>query len=185
MAVDFQGGEYIEVGDFHAVPFTAEDPGIYQFTVDSEYGESIAILILDAANFQKYQANQTFEYEDYTVAVMEKRQITLLAGNYYFIIDNSERIAPSPESPIQVEYSMQEELPFSDMFNSILIIGVISVVIVVVMIVILLYFLRKDERKRQEALRRYPSQVQTKYCKHCGHQIPVDTSVCPHCGKRN
>jgi len=81
MAVDFQGREYIEVGNFHAVPFTADDLGIYQFTIDSECGESVAVLILDTANFQKYQANQTFEYEDYTVAIMEKRQIVLLASN--------------------------------------------------------------------------------------------------------
>jgi len=185
MAVDFDGEMYIDEGGYHAIPFTAENAGIYRFTVNSVNGESVAVLIMDTANFQRYVADETFEYEDYTVAVSEERQIALLAGNYYFVIDNSDRISPSPEGGVQVSYDMYEEFPFDDFFNNILLISVISIAIIAVVIIVLLYFLRKDERKRQESLRSYQGQGQTKYCIHCGQQMPAETNVCPHCGKEN
>ncbi len=185
IAVDFDGEMFIEEGGYHAIPFTAESAGIYRFTVNSVNGESVAVLIMDTANFQSYAANESFEYEDYTVAVSEDRQIALLAANYYFVIDNSERIAPSPEGGVQVEYSMYEEFPFDDFFNNIIVISVISVGIIAVVIIVLLYFLMKDERKRKESFRPYPGRGQVKYCMYCGQQLPAGSSICPHCGKQN
>jgi hypothetical protein len=183
-ALDFGGYVEIEKGGYHAVPFTVQDSGIYKFSIESIDEHSIAVLVLDTANFQRYESNQTFEYEDYTVAISEDRQIALMAGEYNFVIDNSDRISPSPDADVEVRYSLYEEFPFEDLIQNIVLISVLSLVIIVVVIVTLLYFLRKDERKREEELRTNLSRG-TKYCMHCGQRIPSESKVCPYCGGKN
>jgi len=100
-------------------------------------------------------------------------------------LDNSGRIAPDPVTGISVGYSVYEEFPFGELFDSLMIIGLVSIGVIVVVIAVLFYFLRKDEEGRRETTQMHSPGGETKYCIHCGRQIPSDSTICPYCGGRN
>jgi hypothetical protein len=150
-AFDFDETVIIEEGDYHARSFKVEGATLLRFRVTSDTGQTVDLLFLTPENFEKYKSEQPFNYESKSeigVVTVEK-DFMLFPGDYYLVIDNSERVGTAPDGDVQVSFQFEDYFPLDDLFDIILPITITAVLAVVIIIIILFVFLgRNDKGKR-------------------------------------
>lgn len=149
-AFDFDETVTIMENDYHATSFNIEGARLLRLSVISETGQIVDLLFLTPGNFEKYQSGQPFDYESESeigVTTAEK-DFMLFPGDYYFVIDNSERVGTAPENDVRVSFQFEDYIPLSDLYEIILPITITAILTVIIIIIILFIFLGRNDKGR-------------------------------------
>ena len=155
-AFQFEETVTIEEGDYHSKSFKVEGATLLRLRFTSETGQMVDLLFLTVENVDTYLDGQPFDHEGDSVigAIAVEKDFMLLPGDYYFVIDNSERVGTVPSGDVRASYQFKDYFPLGDLFDIILPITVTAVLAVVMVIIILIVFQGRKDRKNGDAFNR-------------------------------
>lgn len=147
-AFDFDETVIIKEGDYHARSFKVEGATLLRFSATSETGQMIDLIFLTPENFEEYQSGRPFDYESGSEigVVRAEKDFMLFPGDYYFVIDNSDRVGTTPVGDVQVSFQFENYFPLNDLFELILPITITAIMAIVIIIIILFVFLGRNDR---------------------------------------
>lgn len=151
-AFDFDETIIIEEGNYHARSFEVEGATLLRLRVISDTGQMVDLLFLTPENFETYQSEQPFDYESVSEigAVIVEKDFMLFPGDYYLVIDNSERVGTTPEGDVQVSFQFEDYFPLDDLFDIILPITITAILTIVIIIIVLFVFLGRNDKEERD-----------------------------------
>lgn len=150
-AFDFDETVTIEEGNYHARSFKVEGATLLRYSVTSVNGQMVDLLLLTPENFERYRDERAFEYEpeSETGVVLAQKDFMLFPGDYYFVIDNSDRVGTAPEGAAVISFQFEDYFPLDDLFDIILPITITAVLAIIITIIILFLFLGRNEKREE------------------------------------
>jgi hypothetical protein len=160
------------------------------------------VLLMDEANYSKYNHNQAFGYISEGSKISQSAQSVTVSNlplaqhtHYYLVLDNS-NLPPAGSTPTQelragyVVNTYNMSIITSNEIALAVIFLVIIVIVLIALAAILVYLLVRRKPSNQPAMPTAPIGPEIKpatpegNCPVCGKPVQPDFYLCPNCGNR-
>jgi hypothetical protein len=199
----FTGDKTISNGQAYDITIIMPTAGPLPFTVDVYSGPNIDIILVDAANLQKWADDESYTYYNGGTFFNSNHAVGnawLEAGTYHLIFDNEYKLIGG--GPVTVHYSYTPttvsnasggESSNVGLFSGLTLILLLVAIVVITVVAYLVVRQRRTDVKTPEQTgsaehaQSASNQVQndTRYCRYCGSPASGDGAYCPKCGKKS
>jgi uncharacterized membrane protein len=199
----FTGDKTIDNGQAYDITIIMPTAGPLPFTVDVYSGPNIDIILVDAANLQKWADDESYTYYRGGTFFDSNHAVGnawLEAGTYHLIFDNEYKIFGG--GPVTVHYSYTPTTVSSTssggsgnggLLSGLMLILLLVAIVVIAVVAYLVIRQRGTEGKAMgqtgpaEPTQSASNQAgnDSRYCRYCGSLMSTDGAYCPKCGKQS